>query len=148
MAQLLSRRSEWQSPSFNTTMAKMSNLRDEQFVEIACEHFPTQVREEYAGLLRQLTEGVVPSAREACRHIAEQLAARKVNARLALKFHLATMESVIETLGPQCAKKVLTCGDVIVLELMSALSEAYGQCSSSLPPPNTRRRSWLPSGAR
>lgn len=117
------------------TIQPMTTPPDEQFVEIACEFFPLEVRNAYAELLQQQANGTLPSATDTCQRIAEQLAARRVTPRLALKLHLATMESVIATMGPASTKQVLTSGDVLVLELMTALADAYKRLD---PPPALR----------
>jgi hypothetical protein len=121
----------------------MQTQPDEQLVEIACEFFPVEVRNAYAELLQQQAQGTLPSAKETCRRIAEQLAARRVTPRLALKLHLATMETVIASMGPAHTKQILTSGDVLVLELMTALADAY----KLLEPPSTvrapRSKTWF-----
>lgn len=124
----------------------MSVSPDEQLVEIACEYFPAQVRRDYAELLHQQAQGEASGAKDICRRIAEQLATRKVTPRLALKLHLSTLEEVIEVMGPSSAKRVLCCADVLVLELMSALADAYRQLPSPAPAPMARRKTWFSSG--
>ncbi len=127
----------------NTTM---SVSPDEQLVEIACEYFPAQVRKDYAELLHQQAQGEARGAKETCRRIAEQLVTRKVTPRLALKLHLSTLEEVIAVMGPTSAKQVLCCADVLVLELMSALADAYRRMPMPTPVPLARRKTWFTSG--
>jgi hypothetical protein len=124
----------------------MSVQRDEQLVEIAGEQFPVEVRNAYAGLLRQQAEGGAAGAKEVCKRIARQLVMLRVTPRMALKFHLATLEEIIATMGPQSAKRVLTCGDVLVLELMSALADAFRQQPAAPVVPPPRRKTWFTSG--
>lgn len=130
------------------TTDTMSIQPPEPLVEIACEYFPAEVRNEYAALLQKQAEGALPTAKGACRRIAEKLVERRVTPRLALKLHLATMESVIASMGPACTKRVLTSGDVLVLELMTALADAYTQQPAPPGIPAPRRKNWFATSVR
>lgn len=126
----------------------MTTQPQEQLVEIACEFFPLEVRNAYAELLQRQAEGTLPTAKDTCREIAHKLAVRRVTPRLALKLHLATMEQVIATLGPTSTKRVLTSGDILVLELMTALTEAYKKLDSPPMIRAPRSKAWFAGNAK
>jgi hypothetical protein len=131
------------SPDTHELLPLMTTQPDESLVEIACEYFPLEVRNAYAELLHRQAQGNLPSPKDCCRQIAEKLVARRVTPRLALKLHLATMEQIISTLGPACTKQVLTSGDVLVLELMTALADAYRQLEPPAPVRAPHRKTWF-----
>lgn len=115
-------------------------------LEMLWDAFPAELRQDYMALLEQQAAGGARKAKEVCRRIAETLAQRKVTPRMALKLHLAAIEDCIGGKDPQFAKRVLNCGDVLVLELMSALAEAYRVDAPAPKAPHLRGKAQYVSG--
>jgi len=57
--------------------------------------------------------------------LAAHLAATGATAAEAMNIHLQVLEQMLEGLGPRSARHVITCGDRLILELMTNLAAAY-----------------------